>query len=124
MSSCENPDHGVSVLDLNSDLQQAQMELLSASCAVHQLRLHYSSDDLARFGRREVLHKSAEAATALHRFYAAIENKIPQPAQVSSAPQPSPEQITQAIGWIADYLLEQREHYSPLATSLPNQWKA
>ena len=57
MSSCENSDHRVSVLDLNSDLQQAQVELLSAHCTVHQLRLHYSSDDLARFGRREVLRR-------------------------------------------------------------------
>ena len=75
MSFCENPDHRVSGLDLNSDLQQAQVELLSAQCAVHQLRLHYCSDDLARFGRRDVLRKSAAAAGALHEFFSDIEKE-------------------------------------------------
>ena len=70
MCSFQNPDNRTSILQMNSDLEYAQLELLGAHCAVHQLRLRYSSDDLARFGRRDVLHKSAEAAASLHDFYA------------------------------------------------------
>ena len=85
MYSYENPDERVSVLQLNSELQHAQLELLSAHCATHQLRLHYSADDLARFGRRDVLRKSAEAASALNEFYSSIEKKIPRTAPESAS---------------------------------------
>jgi hypothetical protein len=124
MSSCENPDYRVSVLDLNSDLQQAQVELLSAQCAVHQLRLHYSSDDLARFGRRDVLRKSAEAASALHQFFSEIEKRIPARSQSASAIEPTVDQIQQGIEWVSQYLQEQREYYAPIAGPLPPSQKA
>jgi hypothetical protein len=122
--SFQNPDNHISILQMNSDLEHAQLELLGAHCAVHQLRLRYSSDDLARFGRRDVLHKSAEAAASLHDFYAAIEDKVLPTAPVPPVPQPSAEQIAQAIEWLAGYLREQREHHSPAATPLTNELRA
>jgi hypothetical protein len=109
---------------MNSELEQAQLDLLSAHYAVHQLRLHYSSDDMARLGRRDVLRKSAEAAVALRDFYASLESKIPPAEQISVVPRPSPEQVSQAIEWIAGYLREQRDHYSPVAMPLTNLCKA
>jgi hypothetical protein len=122
--SFQNADNRISILQMNSELEDAQLELLSAHYAVHQLRLHYSSDDLARFGRRDVLRKSAEAATALHDFYIDIESKIPQAVPSPPVPQPSDEQIAEAIDWIAGYLREQREHYFPVAAPLTNECKA
>jgi len=124
MSSCENPDHRVSVPGLNSDLQQAQAELLSAQCAVHQLRLHYSSDDLARFGRRDVLRKSAEAAGALHQFYSDIEKRIPAGKRAHSAMEPTVEQIQQGIEWVSQYLQQQRQHYAPVSSPMAPSQKA
>lgn len=109
---------------MNSELEEAQLELLSAHYAVHQLRLHYSSDDLARFGRSDILRRSAESATALRDFYASIQSKIPQPVQSSCDGEPSQAQIAQAIEWLSSYLREQREHYSPVATPLSNLCKA
>ena len=124
MCSYQNSDNRISILQMNSELEDAQLELLSAHYAVHQLRLHYSSDDLALFGRYDVLRKSAEAATTLHDFYADIESKIPQAGPSPCVPQPTPEQIAEAIAWVADYLREQREHYFPVATPLANECKA
>lgn len=124
MPSCENPGYRVSVLDLNSDLQQVQVDLLSAQCAVHQLRLHYSSDDLARFGRRDVLRKSVEAAGALHQFFSDIEKKIPAGKHAASAAEPTVDQIQQGIEWASQYLQEQRAHYAPVAGPLPPSRKA
>ena len=66
------------VQQMNSELQHAQLELLSAHCAVHQLRLHYSVNELACFDRRDVVRKSAEAASALHDFYSRIESSSSQ----------------------------------------------
>ena len=123
MSSHQDSHNQVSILQMNSELEQAQLELLSAHCAVHQLRLHYSSEALARFGRRDVLRKSAEAATALHDFYAKVESQVLQAGQSLSASQPTAEQISQAVEWIASYLREQREYYSAIAAPLSNAWK-
>ena len=119
----EDSEYPGCALELNTELQQAQLELLSAHCATHQLRLHYSSDDLARFGRRDVLRKSAQAASELSEFYAAIEKRIPQGRVVEPAP-PSPEQIEQAVQWLVEYLEEQRAKYLPVAEPLSRQRKA
>ena len=125
MYSYENPDERVSVLELNSELQHAQLELVSAHCATHQLRLRYSADELARFGRRDVLRKSAEAASALSEFYSAVEKKFPQAAPShGTSSEPSGEKIAQAAGWISTYLSTQREHYLPIATPLSDRCKA
>jgi hypothetical protein len=105
------------VIQLNSELQRAQLELLSAHCAVHQLRLHYSSDDLARFGRRDLLRKSAEAASAIHDFYNAIEKRIPQPSP-EPLPQVTPEQVAQAIDSLIACLRANRERYLSFAQPL------
>lgn len=113
-----------SVQQMNSELQHAQLELLSAHCATHQLRLRYSSDDLARFGRRDLLRKSAEAASALSEFYSSIEKKVPQSEPDSAAPQPSADQIAQAVHWLSSYLAEQRQHYSPISGPLGARLRA
>ena len=123
MCTFEDPADRVSVMQLNSELQRAQLELLSAHCATHQLRLHYSAKDLARFGRRDVLQKSAQAASALNEFYASIEKKLPvMPSHPAS--QPTPGQVAQAVEWLSTYLQEQREHYFPASGPLSAQQKA
>jgi hypothetical protein len=140
MYSYQDSDDRIPVLQMNSELEHAQLELLSAHCATYQLRLHYSADDLARFGRRDILRKSAQAASALSDFYSSIERKIPRPA-VSPAASGSPNadgtnqsltssgltsdaQIAQAVKCVSSYLRQQREHYFPAALPLDNQHKA
>jgi hypothetical protein len=123
MYSYENADDCLSILQMNSELQHAQLELLSAHCATHQLRLRYSADDLARFGRRDVLRKAAETANALNEFYSAIQKKIPPSAQNPDLPLTSA-QIALAIEYVSSYLREQRELYFPAALPIPNQHKA
>src|SRR5260370_15331125 len=104
MYSWENPDDRVSIAQMNSELQHAHLELLSAHCATHQLRLRFSADDLARFGRRDILRKSVQAATAMSEYYASIEKKIPSveggagPARVSEC------RIHDAVHQLCSYL--------------------
>lgn len=116
MYASPSPDeNGVPVAQLNLELRQAQLELLSAHCAIHQLRLHYSTADLARHGQREVLRKSLNAADAILKFYASIEERIPNAATQELLPQssaePTDQQIVQGIQWISSYLLAQRNRY-------------
>ena len=112
-------------VQLNSELHQAHLELLSAHCATYQLRLHYSVSDLARFGRQDVLRKSAQAATELNDFYASLEKSLPPAPQ---DPQPplliTSDDIVQSIRQVSDYLRQQRGHYLPAAQPLSNQHKA
>jgi hypothetical protein len=117
MCSQEDPEDGITSLQMNSELQHAQLELLSAHCAVHQLRLHYSPDALARLGRRDILHKSVEAASAIHAFYSAIEGRLPTPA-AGRVPQFSAEQIAQAERWLSACLRAYRERYLSYARPL------
>jgi hypothetical protein len=125
MYSYQDSDDRVPVLQMNAELQHAQLELLSAHCATHQLRLHYSTDDLARFGRRDVLRKSAQAASALNEFYSAIEKKIPaaEPNSGDAVP-PTKDQIAHAVQCVSSYLRQQRGHYFPVALPLNNEHKA
>lgn len=121
----DNSEERAPAVQLNSELQHAHLELLSAHCATHQLRLRYSTYDLIRHGRRDILRKSAQAASALHRYYAAIEEQIPaDPAPESPSPAPTPGQIAEAVEWLSSYLREQRDHYLPATTPLSPQHKA
>jgi hypothetical protein len=124
MYSWENPDDRVAIAQMNSELQHAQLELLSAHCATHQLRLRFSADDLARFGQRDILRKSVQSAKALSEYYASIEKKIPSGEAAPEAAPVTEELIREAVGRLASYLREQREKYFQPATPLNNHFKA
>ncbi|HWY22484.1 MAG TPA: hypothetical protein VNX26_14755 [Candidatus Acidoferrum sp.] len=124
MYSWENPDDRISIAQMNSELQHAQLELLSAHCATHQLRLRFSADDLARFGQRDILRKSVQAAAALSEYYASIEKKIPSAEAASETLLITEDRILEAVGRLSSYLREQREHYIHAAAPLTNHQKA
>jgi hypothetical protein len=125
MFSWENPNDRVAIAHMNSELQHAQLELLSAHCATHQLRLRYSAEDLARFGRRDILRKSFEAATALSQYYGAIEKKIPVSEAISGPPaKVTPEQMKIAVSRVIEYLREQHDFYRHEAVPLSHRQKA
>jgi hypothetical protein len=132
MCSHQDSEEGIPVLQMNSELQHAQLELLSAHCATHHLRLQYSADDLARFGRRDVLRKSAQAASDLNDFYSSLEQRIPRPDPDSAVSNPdeisrepgSPDHFAKGTAYVSSYLRQQREHYLPNSVALDNQFKA
>jgi len=124
MYSHENPEDRVLIVQMNSELRHAQLELLSAHCASHQLRLHYSAEDLARFGRHDVLRKSAEAASALNAFYASLEKHVSELQPARPHPAPTEEQIAQAIDWLSSCLRAGRERYLPQSQPLSSQQAA
>ena len=76
MYSWDKAEDRAAIAQMNSELQHAQLELLSAHCATHQLRLRFSVEDLARYGERDVLRKSAETASALSEYYSSLQGKI------------------------------------------------
>jgi len=115
----DNPDKGISAVQLNSDLQHAELELVSAQCATRHLRERYSPEEIARLGRRDLLRKSVEAASALNDFYQSVDRCIPEPENSPhQAPEATVEQIAQGVRWISDYLRQQRERYFPVGKPL------
>ncbi|MGO9650295.1 MAG: hypothetical protein ACLPOO_19860 [Terriglobales bacterium] len=113
MFSWENPDDRVAIVQMNGELRHAQLELLSAQCATHQLRLRFSTDDLARYGQPEVLRKAIAAASDLNDYYASIEKLIPREAAGANAGGATldQEQILEATTRVLAYLREQRTRY-------------
>jgi hypothetical protein len=123
MFSWDNPDDRVAIAQMNSELKHAQLELLSAHCASHQLRLRFTVDDLARFGQRDLLRKSVQAAASLNEYYSSIEKRIPQ-AEAAESPQLSEGKLAEAIDRVSSYLRQQREQYLRSGIPLNNRQKA
>ena len=122
MSSWDNRADRIAIAQMNSELQHAQLELLSAHCAVHQLRLRFTSDDLARFGQRDILRKSVETAASLSDYYQSIEKKIPDvDAELAAVPEGK---IAEAISQLSAHLAEQRDRYFASAAPLTNKQRA
>jgi len=129
MCFTENQEDRISIVQMNSELRHAELELLSAHCATHKLRLRFSTETVARHGRRDVLRKSIETASALNEYYSSIEKQIPA-QEVASAPTTglnaglNDQQILQAIEYVSSYLRDQRERYLPSAAPLSEQHQA
>ena len=76
MFSWDDPKDRAKIVRLTADLRTVEVELLSAMCAADRLRLHYSPEEIARFGERHVLDKAISAANALSGYFAAIAKKM------------------------------------------------
>jgi len=125
MYSWNKAEDRAAIAQMNSELQHAQLELLSAHCATHQLRLRFSVEDLARYGERDVLRKSMETANALSEYYASILEKIRSDAAISApAPGLSEEKVREGIACLSSYLRQQRESYFASSVPLTRQHKA
>jgi len=126
MFSWENPDDRVAIVQMNSELRHAQLELLSAECATHQLRLRFTTEDIACFGQQDVLRKAIAAASGLRDYYASIEKQMPRPAvgRNASASTLDEERVAQASACVLAYLREQRERYFALGVPMHDPVKA
>lgn len=76
MFSWNDPKDRAKIVRLTADLRAVQVELLSAMCAADRLRLHYSIEDIARFGERDILHKAISSANALCEYLSFISEKL------------------------------------------------
>src|ERR1700731_1575664 len=125
MCFTENQEDRISIVQMNSELRHAELELLSAHCATHKLRVRFSTETVARHGCRDVLRKSIETASALSEYYSSIEKQMPDEETVSApATGLNDQQILQAVEYVSSYLRDQRERYLPSAAPLSEQNQA
>jgi hypothetical protein len=126
MFSWDDPDDRVAIVQMDAELRHAELELISAQCATHQLRLRFSIDDLARYGQREVLRKAIAAASDLSDYYSSIEKLIPLEAAGPSASGTmlAEEQISFATERVLAYLRQQRDRHYAAGEPLSAEHKA
>lgn len=126
MYSWNKMEDRAAIVQMNAALRHAQLELLSAHCVTHQLRMRFSMEDLARHGQRDVLHKSVETARFLSEYYSSIQDNIPSQEETISTPAPnlSEDKVREGIDLLSSWLRQQREHYFASAVPLPEQHKA
>jgi hypothetical protein len=126
MFSWEDPDDRIAIVQMNAELRHAQLELLSAECATHQLRLRFSTENVARYGERDVLRKAIAGAGALNDYYSAVEKQIRRGAVrgENTGATLNEEQMEQATAMVLAYLREQRDRYYPGGEPLSAEYKA
>lgn len=126
MLSWDNPDDRVAIVRMNAELRHAQLELLSAECAAHQLRLRFTAEDLASYAQRDVLQKAIHAASALNDYYSSIEKLIPDatPDPGDTGAALGEQQIAQATSKVLAYLREQRDRHYAAGEPLSSELKA
>jgi hypothetical protein len=78
-------NHESAMVQLNTAMRDAQVELLSARCATDRLRLRYSIDEIVQKAPPELLFKAINTVADLHEYYSRIEKKR---AHTSRAPLP------------------------------------
>ena len=123
MYSWEDSEDRVAIVQMNAELRHAQLELLSAQCATHRLRLRFSNEDLARYAQRDILRKAFEAASGLHEYYSAIHQLLSGGEADVNGIVVSDDKAKEAIGLVATYLQKERERYYPLGKALDTRHK-
>jgi hypothetical protein len=123
MASMNEPGDRVAVLQMNAELRNAQLEMLSAQCATDRLRLRYTAENIARHAQRDTLRKAWSAANALYEYYNSIARLIPGPEEIEglSTASLNESKVVEAIGRVADFLRGQRELFRPEGLPLDPQ---
>lgn len=120
MLSWTKSDDRVAIAQMNSELRNAQLELLSAECATDRLRLRFSAENVARHGQRDVLRKAVASAVALHEYYGDIARQVADPSSLLPL-RPfalAEEKLAIAIERVRQYLEDQRTQYRPQGVPL------
>jgi len=78
MASWDEGGDRIAILQMNAELKEAQLELLSAQCAMDRLRLNYPAGSVARHGQRDVLQKAWASANALYEYYDGLHKRAPE----------------------------------------------
>jgi hypothetical protein len=125
MFSWDKSGDRVAMVQMNSELRNAQLEMLSAQCATDRLRLRFSVEDIARHAQRDVLRKALSSATALHDYYTLIAQRVPdgEALSISSAESLEEGRVVEAIAQVTDYLHEQRERFRPSARPIGEEYR-
>jgi hypothetical protein len=69
MVSWDEKRDRIAILQMNAEFKEAQLELLSAQCAMDRLRLRHPIEIVVRHAQPDVLQKAWTSANALYEYY-------------------------------------------------------
>lgn len=126
MLSWSSVENRAAIVRLNAELRHAQLELLSAQCAIDRLRLGYSADDIARFAQPDVLRRALQASKTLYEYYLSIDKRRLQspPPVTLGATNTDEDFLIGAIAQVANYLQSQRDRFFPLGKPVADELRA
>lgn len=126
MAALDDSGNRLAAVQMNTELRNAQLEILSAQCATDRLRLRYSAHDLARHAQRDILRKAWTSAGALFEYYNNLLDQLPDRHTIKKAPPTALEEarILEAGDHLARYLKEQSEYFRPIGRTLDPEQQA
>src|SRR5438876_10018023 len=96
MFSWDKTGDRVAIVQMNAELRQAQLEILSAQCATDRLRLRFTAEDVARHAQRDVLRRALSSANALQHYYSGIARQATDADSITEPSAPAWQEVVVA----------------------------
>jgi hypothetical protein len=125
MHVTDDPNDRVAVIQMNAELQRAQVELSRMQFAIGKLLSRFSTEDIARNARPEIIHSALEVLQSLKSFYSALKDQQPgTTGTLKPGINPLSEEYTlYAVRRASEYIREQRDYYFALGKELAAEHK-
>jgi hypothetical protein len=121
-----DPKEQVAIIQMNAELQRAQIELSRIQFAIGKLLLRFSPEDIAQNAKQDTVSSALEALQSLKDFYSALNAQKPSECVIlkQGAQRLSEEDTLHAIECVAGYLRNQREQYLPMGRPTSGERRA
>jgi hypothetical protein len=126
MYAPEDPKERVGIIQMNAELQRAQIELSRIQFAIGKLVSRFSTEDIAQNAQQETVRSALDALGSLEEFFAALHAQGPKPCGMlkSGNSRFSEEDTVHAVQCVAGYLRNQREHFFQQGKALTLEQRA
>ena len=121
----EDPKTRVTIIQMNAELQRAQIELSRIQFAIGKLLMRFSAEEIAKSAQPETVAAALQVLRSLQGFYSALDVQHPGPCAIlrPGTSRFSDEDTMHAVRCVAGYMRNQREHFFPPGKSLTLEQK-
>ncbi|HUL14658.1 MAG TPA: hypothetical protein VLV88_01580 [Terriglobales bacterium] len=122
----EDPRERVTVIQMNAELQRAQIELSRIQFAIGKLFTRFSTEDIAANAQQETVTAALGVLQSLNGFYSALAANRPANCAIlkPGGRRLSEEDTLHAVRCVSGYLRSQREQYVQMGKPIPVEQRA
>ncbi|HUI74288.1 MAG TPA: hypothetical protein VLX32_05050 [Candidatus Acidoferrum sp.] len=126
MNGTGDPKERVAIIQMNAELQRAQIELSRIQFAIGKLFTRFATEDIARNAQKETVTAALEVLQTLNGFYSALATHRPGDCAIlkPGTRRLSEEDTLHAIRCVSGYLRRQREQYVQMGKPIPAEQRA